>query len=101
MADVKMTHVPYRGQAEAINDLLGGRLTTMALTTALALPQIKTGKLRALAVTAGQPISANLELPTIAQAANLPGYEVQPWTGVFVPADTPRPVVDRLAHGGS
>lgn len=97
MAGVTLTHVPYKGQPDAVTDLLGGRLTMMPLTSALAIPHVKSGKLRPLAVTASKRTSANPELPTIAEAANLPGYAVDPFTGVFVPARTPDPIVRKLA----
>jgi tripartite-type tricarboxylate transporter receptor subunit TctC len=97
MAGIKLTHVPYKGQPDAVNDLLGGRLTMMPLSSALAIPLVKSGKLRALAVTSGKRTTANPELPTVAEAASLPGYEVQPFTGVFVPAKTPEPIVRKLA----
>lgn len=69
----------------------------MPLSSALAIPLVKSGKLRALAVTSGKRTTANPELPTVAEAASLPGYEVQPFTGVFVPAKTPEPIVRKLA----
>lgn len=97
MAGVKLTHVPYKGQPDAVTDLLGGRLTMMALSSALAIPLVQSGKLRPLAVTASKRTAANPELPTIAEAANLPGYAVDPFTGVFVPAKTPDPIVRKLA----
>ncbi len=97
MADVKLTHVPYRGQPEAVADLLAGRISMMALSAALAGPYIKSGKLRAIAVTPNQRIVAFPDLPTVAESANLPGYDVRPWTGVFVPVKTPDAVVRKLA----
>jgi tripartite-type tricarboxylate transporter receptor subunit TctC len=98
MANVPLTHVPYKGQPDAVNDLLGGRISMMALTAALAGPHVKAGRLRALAVTAPKPIQAMPELPTVAEAAGLPDYEVRPWTGVFVPAKTPPAVAKKLAN---
>lgn len=97
MADIKLTHVPYKGQPDAVNDLLGGRLTMMPLTSALAIPHVKAGKLRALAVTARKRTTATPELPTVAESAGLPGYQIEPFTGVFVPAKTPDAVVRKLA----
>ena len=96
-AGVKLTHVPYKGQPEAVTDLLGGRITMMALSAALAGPHIKAGRLRPIGVTASTRIVAFPELPTIAEAAQLPGYDVRPWTGTFVPAGTPEPIVRKLA----
>ena len=97
MAGVNLVHVPYKGQPEAVTDLLGGRISMMALTAALAMPHVKAGRLHALAVTAPRPIMALPDLPTVADAAQLPGYEVQPWTGVFVPARTPPAIAKKLA----
>ncbi len=97
MADVKLLHVPYKGQPEALNDLLGGRISMMALSAALAGPHVKSGKLRAIGVTAGKRLQAQPDLPTVAESAGLPDYDVRPWTGVFVPARTPDAVVRKLA----
>jgi tripartite-type tricarboxylate transporter receptor subunit TctC len=97
MSGAAFTHVPYKGQPEALNDLLGGRITMMALTAALAGPHVKAGRLRALATTAPKPIQAMPELPTVAVAAGLPDYDVRPWTGIFVPAKTPPAIAKRLA----
>jgi tripartite-type tricarboxylate transporter receptor subunit TctC len=96
-ADVKLTHVPYKGQPEAVIDLLAGRIDMMALSAALAGQHMKAGKLRALATTAKRRIVSHPELPTVAEAANLPGYSVDPFTAVFVPAKTPEDVVKKLA----
>lgn len=97
MADVKLTHVPYKGQSDALTDLLAGRISMMALTATLAGPHVKSGKLRAIGVTAGKRIQAHPELPTVAESANLPAYDVRPWTGVFVPVKTPEAIARKLA----
>ena len=98
MAGLKFTHVPYKGQPEAVNDLLGGTIDMMPLTTAIAKGHMATGKLKGLAVTAAKRATALPELPTVAEAANLPGYEVGTWFGVVVPGKTPDPVVAKLAQ---
>ncbi len=97
MASLKLTHVPYKGQPDAMNDLLGGRVTMMPLTAAIAAQHIKTGKLRALAVTTARRSSALPDLPTVAESANLPGYEVGTWFGFVAPAKTPDAVIQKLS----
>jgi len=96
-AGVKLTHVPYRGQPDALNDLLGGRVNMMPLTAALAMQHVKTGKLRALAVTTSRRASAAPDLPTVAEAAKLPNYDVGTWFGLVAPAKTPDPVMRKLS----
>ncbi|MFJ4291815.1 tripartite tricarboxylate transporter substrate binding protein [Cupriavidus sp. NPDC089707] len=88
-AGIKLTHVPYKGQTDAINDLLSGRVAMMPMTAALAIPYVKAGKLRALGVTTIKRASALPELPTVAEAANLPNYQVATWFGLVAPAGTP------------
>ena len=95
-AGIKLTHVPYKGQPDALNDLLAGRIEMMPLTAALALQHVKAGKLRALAVTTGKRASAAPDLPTVAEAAKLPDYEVGTWFGLVAPAKVPEPVMRKL-----
>ena len=97
MAGVKLTHVPYRGQPDALNDLLAGRVTMMPLTVAIAGAHIKTGKLRPLAVTTAKRSAALPDVPTVAEAAKLPGYEVGTWFGLVAPAKVPDAVVRKLS----
>jgi tripartite-type tricarboxylate transporter receptor subunit TctC len=96
-AGIKLTHVPYKGQPDAMNDLLSGRVTMMPLTAALAAPYVKAGKLRALAVTTATRSLAMPDLPTVAEAANLPGYEVGTWFGFVAPAKVPDAVARKLS----
>jgi tripartite-type tricarboxylate transporter receptor subunit TctC len=95
MAGVKLVHVPYKGAAPALADLLGGQVQLMFSTMPPALPHVKDGKLRALAVTSLKRSRATPELPTVDEAA-LPGFEANTWHGVVVPAGTPAAVVVRL-----
>ena len=94
-AGTKMLHVPYKGGGPAIVDLLAGNINLIFATTASSIGHIKSGRIRALAVTTAKR-SANVpELPTIAEAG-LPGFEANNWNGVVVPAKTPRPIINRL-----
>ena len=94
-AGVKMTHVPYKGAAPAMQDLLGGRIELMFDNLASALAQVKAGKVRALAVTTAQRSKLAPDLPTIAESG-LPDFDISTWFGVFAPAGVPRDVVERL-----
>jgi len=95
MADVDMAHIPYKGAAGAMQDLLGGRVDLMFDNFASSLAQVKSGRIRALAVTTARRTSLAPELPTIAESG-LRGFDISTWFGIFVPAGTPKPVVDRL-----
>jgi len=90
-----LIHVPYKGGAPAMTALLGGEIQMIFATAATAIPQMKAGKIRGLAVTTARRASMLPELPTIAEAA-LPGYEANNWYGLLAPARTPRAVIDRL-----
>lgn len=96
MAQINMVHVAYKGGAPAITDLVGGHVQVMFSAMAPALPQVKAGKLRALAVTGAKRSAAVPELPTVAEAA-LPNFEVTGWYGILAPAGTPRRIVDQLS----
>lgn len=95
MTGLDMTHIPYKGRAIAIPDLLGGRVTMMFDNMPSSLPLVREGKLRALGVTSLKRAAAAPEIPTIAESG-LPGFEAVSWFAVFAPAGTPRPVVDKL-----
>lgn len=94
-AGLNMTPIPYKGGADAMNDLLGGRISAMFPDIASALPQIRGGKLRALAVASEKRVAALPDLPTIGESG-YPGFEAWAWQGFVAPAKTPRPVIDRL-----
>jgi tripartite-type tricarboxylate transporter receptor subunit TctC len=95
LAGVKLVHVPYKGAAPALNDLIGGRLQLSFDNIPPALPHVRSGRLRALAVTSAHRQPDLAELPTIAEAG-LPGFEVSAWFGFLVPAATPAEAVKRL-----
>ena len=95
MAGVDMQHVPYRGSAPAVSDLLGGQISVMFDNMPSAIPHVKGGKLRALAVTTAKRSPALPDVPTIAEAG-VPGYEATSWFGLLAPAGTPAPIVAKL-----
>ena len=90
-----MTHVPYKGSAPAIADLIGGQVQVMFDNLPSALPQIRGGKLRALAVTSRERANALPDVPTVAESG-LPGFEASSWFGLLAPTGTPREVVVRV-----
>jgi tripartite-type tricarboxylate transporter receptor subunit TctC len=94
MAGVNMLHVPYRGAAPALTDLIGGQVQTMIDTTPASIEYIRTGKLRPLAVTTAARAEALPDLPTIADY--IPGYEASSWYGMGAPRATPVEIVDKL-----
>ncbi|MCY7319983.1 MAG: tripartite tricarboxylate transporter substrate binding protein [Ramlibacter sp.] len=94
VAGIQMLHVPY-GRTQAINDLLGGRLSVMFSTVPSALAHVRNKQVRPLAVTSSRRLAALPEVPTVAEAG-VAGYEASQWLGVFAPAATPRDVVQRL-----
>uniref|UniRef100_UPI0039EF00FE tripartite tricarboxylate transporter substrate binding protein n=1 Tax=Bordetella sputigena TaxID=1416810 RepID=UPI0039EF00FE len=91
-----LLHVPYKGSGPLTTDLLGGQVAMSFDTMTTVLPQIKAGKLRALAVTTAQRSKALPDVPTLAEAG-LKGFDIGTWFGVFAPAGTPRPVLDKLS----
>ncbi|MFU1983426.1 tripartite tricarboxylate transporter substrate binding protein [Bordetella hinzii] len=95
MAGVQMAHIPYKGSAPALNDLVAGRIQVMFDAWASSGPFVKDGRLRALAVTTAQPSASVPELATMS-ASGLPGYSAMPWLGLVAPAGTPKPVIDTL-----
>jgi tripartite-type tricarboxylate transporter receptor subunit TctC len=95
MAGVQMTHVPYKGSAPALQDLLGGQVQLMFDNLPPSLPQIKAGKLRALAVTSLTRAPALPDVPTIAESG-LPGFEASSWFGILAPAGTPPAIIAKV-----
>jgi tripartite-type tricarboxylate transporter receptor subunit TctC len=95
MANVEMTHIPYRGGAPAINDLIPGRVDVIFDNMPSILQHVKGGSLRGLAVTTKERVTATPEIPTIAESG-VPGFDVFSWFGFFVPAKTPREVIAKI-----
>jgi tripartite-type tricarboxylate transporter receptor subunit TctC len=95
MAGVDMTHVPYKGSAPALTDLVGGQVQIMFDNLPSSLALIRSGKLRAVAVTSSTRAPALPDVPTIAESG-LPGFEASSWFGVLAPAGTPAPIVAKL-----
>jgi tripartite-type tricarboxylate transporter receptor subunit TctC len=96
MTGTFMVHLPYRGSAPAIIDLLAGNTNVMFDNLPSALPHIKSGRLKALAVTSRTPSGALPGVPTVEEAGNLRGFDASSWFGLFAPAGTPRAVVDKV-----
>jgi tripartite-type tricarboxylate transporter receptor subunit TctC len=96
MAGLKMAHVPYRGEAPAITDLLGGQVQVVFSTPGSVMSDIKAGTLRALGVTSAKRMSVLPDVPPIGET--LSGYEAVSWAGIGAPAHTPAAIVDKLNH---
>jgi tripartite-type tricarboxylate transporter receptor subunit TctC len=95
MAKLDVVHVPYKGSAPAITDLIGGHVAMMSATALTGIPQIRAGRLRGLGVTSAKRSASAPELPTLDEAG-VPGYEATQWYGVLAPAKTPPEIVKRL-----
>jgi tripartite-type tricarboxylate transporter receptor subunit TctC len=94
-ANVKLTHVPYRGGGPAMNDAVAGHVDLLVGSTALSIPQVQAGMIRAVVQT-GKARSASLpELPTVSESG-FPGFEAYAWWGVFAPPGTPKPMIERF-----
>jgi tripartite-type tricarboxylate transporter receptor subunit TctC len=95
MAGIEMTHVPYRGVAPAMNDLIPGRVDVMFNTTGGLLPQVRAGQVRGLAVTTAERFPTAPDLPTVAESG-VPGFDVSSWYAFYVPAKTPREIIRKM-----
>ena len=95
MAQIDMTHVPYKGVSAAMTDVIAGQIQILSGDLTTLLPPVKAGRLRAIAVTSAKRSSIALDIPTIAESG-VPGYDTSGWFGVVVPAGTPKPIVERL-----
>jgi tripartite-type tricarboxylate transporter receptor subunit TctC len=96
MTGTRIQHIPYKGSAGVLADVIGGQIAATIDNLPPYLPQVKAGKIRGLAVTAAKRAAVMPDLPTIAEAA-VPGYSSGSWFGLVAPAGTPRPVIDKLA----
>ncbi|MCY7389285.1 MAG: tripartite tricarboxylate transporter substrate binding protein [Burkholderiales bacterium] len=95
LAKVDMVHIPYKGSAPAMTDMIGGQVQVMFDNMPSALPHVKTGKLRALAVTSAQRSLSAPDVPTMGEAG-LNGFDVQSWFGLMAPKGTPKDIITRL-----
>ena len=96
VAGVDMLHIPYKGTGPAVIDLVGGQLQVGLLSLASSMPHVKSGRLKALAVTSPKRAIVAPELPTIAESG-YPGFEVRSWYGLLAPAGTPKTIIDKLS----
>ena len=94
-ANIKIVHVPYKGQAAAITDMIGGRIEMYFSTLAVVKPHVESGKIRAFAVTSSDRSPAFPTVPTVAEAG-VPGFEIENWYGLVAPAGTPPAIIKRL-----
>ncbi len=97
MTGTSLVHIPYKGLAPALTELLSGEVQLMFSSAVSMLPQVKAGKLRAIAMTGARRSPAIPDIPTVAEAG-IPGYETGSWYGIVAPAGTPRPAIDRLSR---
>lgn len=97
MAQLKVLHVPYKGSVPAITDVIGGQVAYAIETVASVAGHVKSGRLKTFGVTTARRSAALPDVPTLAEAANLPGYDVAAWIGYAAPAGTPPEILQRLA----
>jgi tripartite-type tricarboxylate transporter receptor subunit TctC len=96
-AQIKARHVPYKGSSPALTDVISGQVNYMIETVASVVGHIRSGRLRALGVSTAKRAAALPEVPTLAEAADLPGFDVAAWIGYAAPAATPREITARLS----
>lgn len=94
VAGVDLLHVPFRGPADAVQNLIGGHVSAMFATTSVAVPMVRTARLRALAVTSAKRLAAMPDVPTLAESG-VTGFQIREWEGIVAPARTPRPIIDK------
>jgi len=96
MAKVDIIEIPYKNTAQALTDVMGGQVMMNLPILAAALPHVRAGRLKALAVTSGKRAGVASDIPTMAESAGLPGYEAAQWQGLIAPAGTPADIVTRV-----
>jgi len=95
VSGAQLVHIPFKGAGPALTDLIGGQVQVVCTSPLAAMPHVRTGKLRALAMTGRSRFSSAPEIPTVAESG-FPGYEVSLWYALLAPAATPQPIIDRL-----
>jgi tripartite-type tricarboxylate transporter receptor subunit TctC len=96
LAGIDIVHVPYKGGAQIVSDLIGNQIDTAMLVTVATLPQVKAGKIKALGVTTAQRVPQAPEIAALAESPGFKGFDMVAWTGLFAPAKTPPAIVERL-----
>ncbi|MEI7532465.1 MAG: tripartite tricarboxylate transporter substrate binding protein [Betaproteobacteria bacterium] len=96
MAEIKMTHIPYKGDSPAITDLMGGQVDLGFFAPSAILPHVKTGKLKLLAVTGANRYYSHLDVPAIAEAPGMKSFNIVSWLGLVAPAKTPPEIINQL-----
>ncbi|MCY1257058.1 hypothetical protein D9M68_07830 [compost metagenome] len=96
MAGVKMNHVPYKGDAPSLTDVLGQQINVALPTSLAGMPQVKSGKLRALAVTSKTRLPSLPDVPTVDEALGINGYEAVSWGGFMVPSGTSQAIIAKM-----
>ena len=97
LTGLQVTHVPYKGSAPALTDVIGGQIAYAIETAAATMPHVRSGRLKAYGVSLARGSALTPGIEPLATAANLPGFDVGAWLGVMVPAGTPKPLVDRIS----
>ena len=101
LAGIKLVHVPYQSSAQAMTDVITARVSSLFAPVNVAWPQVEAGKLKALATTENQRTFVAPDVPTMAQAADLPKYDSAIWYGLLAPAGTPRDIVEKLSRAAN
>lgn len=99
VAGIKATHVPYKGSIPALTDIVGGQVNYMTETVAATMPFIRQGRLKGYGISVSKPSPLAPGIPTIATAADMPGFDFAAWIGIMVAAGTPKHLIDRITNG--